>query len=118
MAGPLAVIYNVVSDPGNNVVTSGKKTNPEIWIILIGAFGLVIGLATYGYEVCATVGTQLAKITPSRGYSAELATSRHPGPMRPRRPQLRAAGACWSRSRAGLWGGGGGGGVLLVRVGA
>jgi hypothetical protein len=75
MAGPLAVIYNVVSDPGNNVVTSGKKTNPEIWIILIGAFGLVIGLATYGYKVCQAVGTQLAKITPSRGYAAELATS-------------------------------------------
>ncbi len=75
MAGPLAVIYNVVQDPANNVVTSGKKTNPEIWIILIGAFGLVIGLATYGYKVCQAVGTQLAKITPSRGYAAELATS-------------------------------------------
>jgi hypothetical protein len=69
------VIVNICANPGSNVVTSGKKTTPEIWVILIGAFGLVIGLATYGYKVCAAVGTQLAKITPSRGFSAELATS-------------------------------------------
>jgi phosphate/sulfate permease len=48
MSGPLAVIYNVVQNPGNNVVTANSKVQPEIWIILIGAFGLVIGLATYG----------------------------------------------------------------------
>jgi len=75
MAGPLAVIYNVVSNPGNNVVANNSKVTPEIWIILIGAFGLVIGLATYGYKVCAAVGTQMARITPSRGFAAELATS-------------------------------------------
>lgn len=75
MAGPLAVIVNIVADPAKNVVTAGTKTNPDIWVVLIGAFGLVIGLATYGYKVCAAVGTQLAKITPSRGYAAELATS-------------------------------------------
>jgi len=75
MAGPLAVIYNITMDPAKNVVTLSAKTTPEIWVVLIGAFGLVVGLATYGYKVCAAVGTQLAKITPSRGYAAELATS-------------------------------------------
>jgi hypothetical protein len=76
MAGPLAVIVNIVTDPANNVATNTKlKANPEIWVVLIGAFGLIIGLATYGYKVCASVGTQMAKITPSRGYAAELATS-------------------------------------------
>ena len=75
MAGPLAVIYNVVASPGSNVVTDSKKVVPEIWIIIISAMGLVIGLATYGYKVCQAVGTSLARITPSRGYAAELATS-------------------------------------------
>jgi hypothetical protein len=75
MAGPMAVIFDVVKHPGKNVVTHGGVVVPEIWCILIGAFGLLIGLATYGYKVCAAVGTQMAKITPSRGYAAELATS-------------------------------------------
>jgi sodium-dependent phosphate transporter len=75
MAGPLAVIFDIVKHPGKNVVTNGGVVMPEIWTILIGAFGLLIGLATYGYKVCAAVGTQMAKITPSRGYAAELATS-------------------------------------------
>jgi hypothetical protein len=75
MAGPLAVIYDVIKSPGKNVVASGGTVMPEIWQILIGAFGLLVGLATYGYKVCAAVGTQMAKITPSRGYAAELATS-------------------------------------------
>jgi hypothetical protein len=75
MSGPLAVIYDIVKHPGKNVVTHGGSLMPEIWQILIGAFGLLIGLGTYGYKVCAAVGTQMAKITPSRGYAAELATS-------------------------------------------
>jgi hypothetical protein len=75
MSGPLAVIYDIVKSPGKNVVTNGGSIMPEIWHILIGAFGLLIGLGTYGYKVCAAVGTQMAKITPSRGYAAELATS-------------------------------------------
>ncbi len=75
MAGPLAVIVDVCQNPANNVVTNNTKVSPEIWIVLIGAFGLVIGLATYGYKVCGAIGTQMARITPSRGFSAELATS-------------------------------------------
>jgi hypothetical protein len=75
MSGPLAVIYDIVKHPGKNVVTHGGTVMPEIWTILIGAFGLLVGLGTYGYKVCAAVGTQMAKITPSRGYAAELATS-------------------------------------------
>lgn len=75
MAGPLAVIFNICQNPGNNVVSNNTKVYPEMWIILISAFGLVIGLATYGYKVVAGVGTQMALITPARGFAAELATS-------------------------------------------
>lgn len=48
---------------------------PQVWIILIGALGLVIGLATYGYNVTRAMGVKLAKLTPTRGFSAELATA-------------------------------------------
>jgi PiT family inorganic phosphate transporter len=35
----------------------------------------VIGLATYGYKVIATVGRGITELTPSRGFAAELATA-------------------------------------------
>lgn len=50
MAGPLGTIWAVYEE--------GKlpsKVNPPIWVILIGAIGLVIGLATYGANICRTV---------------------------------------------------------------
>ena len=34
--------------------------------------GIVVGLATYGRHVIATVGTKITHLTPSRGFAAEL----------------------------------------------
>ena len=47
----------------------------QVWIILVGAVGLVIGLATYGYNVTRAMGVKLAKLSPTRGMCAELATA-------------------------------------------
>ncbi|KAK9823293.1 hypothetical protein WJX72_001659 [[Myrmecia] bisecta] len=70
MAGPLATIWDVYK-------TGSLPTNvsPPVWVILIGAVGLVVGLATYGYNVTRSMGVKLAKITPTRGFAAELATA-------------------------------------------
>lgn len=46
-----------------------------MWCLVISALSLVIGLASYGYNVCRTMGVSMAKLSPSRGFSAELATS-------------------------------------------
>jgi solute carrier family 20 (sodium-dependent phosphate transporter) len=70
MAGPLGSIWSIVNDGKLD-----KKMVPPIWIIVIGASGLVVGLATYGYNVTRAMGTKLAKISPSRGFAAELATA-------------------------------------------
>lgn len=70
MAGPLGSIWSIVNDGKLD-----KKILPPIWIVVIGASGLVVGLATYGYNVTRAVGTKLAKISPSRGFAAELATA-------------------------------------------
>ena len=51
---------------------SGKASQPR-WILVIGAFGIVFGLAMYGYRIIATLGVDLVVMTPSRGYSVELA---------------------------------------------
>ena len=42
------------------------------WILLVGGVGIVIGLATYGWKVIATIGKKITELTPSRGFAAEL----------------------------------------------
>jgi len=68
--GPLAGIFMVVDEMKFN-----DKFEPPVWILIIGACGLVVGLATYGYKIMAALGVRMAAMTPSRGYSAELSTS-------------------------------------------
>ncbi len=43
-----------------------------MWVLLLGGIGIVIGLATYGYKVIQTIGTQITDLTPSRGFAAEF----------------------------------------------
>ncbi|TIH10699.1 inorganic phosphate transporter [Pseudomonas leptonychotis] len=70
--GPLAAIVGVIQSGGEAV---GAKTALPAWVLLLGAIGIVIGLATYGYKVIATIGKQITELTPSRGFAAELATA-------------------------------------------
>ncbi len=70
--GPLAGIWAVVNaDPG---VFPSKAVLP-MWILLIGGFGIVLGLATWGWRVMLTIGQKISEITPSRGFAAELAAA-------------------------------------------
>lgn len=43
-----------------------------LWILVLGALGIVIGLATWGYKVIATIGGKITELTPTRGFSAEF----------------------------------------------
>ena len=66
--GPLAAIVNVVNSGGD----IAKQSVIPWWILLLGAGGIVAGLATYGFKVIATVGKKITELTPSRGFAAEL----------------------------------------------
>ena len=68
--GPVAAIVGVVT---TGEVTS-KSTVPS-WILLVGALGIVVGLATFGYRVMATIGRKITELTPSRGFAAEFAAA-------------------------------------------
>lgn len=70
--GPLAAIVGVINSGGEMV---GAKAALPSWVLLLGAVGIVIGLATYGYKVIATIGKEITELTPSRGFAAELATA-------------------------------------------
>ncbi|KAG2484956.1 hypothetical protein HYH03_016254 [Edaphochlamys debaryana] len=68
--GPFTGIWFVYR---NWYVSSNGDT--PFWVLAMGGAGIVIGLATYGYNIMRTLGVGLAKMTPSRGYCAEIATS-------------------------------------------
>lgn len=71
--GPLAAIAGVIQN--QDLAEIGAKTAVPAWVLFLGGIGIVIGLATYGYKVIATVGKEITKLTPSRGFAAELATA-------------------------------------------
>ncbi|WP_276488131.1 inorganic phosphate transporter [Ectopseudomonas mendocina] len=71
--GPLAAIVGVIQSGGE--LAAGEKALVPGWILLLGALGIVVGLATYGYKVIATIGKEITELTPSRGFAAELAAA-------------------------------------------
>lgn len=69
--GPLAAIVGIVQSGGEVLA----KSPIPFWIMLLGAAGIVAGLAMYGYKVIATIGGDITQLTPSRGFAAQLATA-------------------------------------------
>ena len=68
--GPLAAVISVAK---SGIV--GAQAALPIWVLLIGGTGIVVGLATFGIHVIATVGKKITQLTPSRGFAAELAAA-------------------------------------------
>ena len=68
--GPLAAVISVAT---TGAVTA--KASMPSWVLVLGGAGIVIGLATFGRHVIATVGEKITHLTPSRGFAAELAAA-------------------------------------------
>ena len=67
--GPFSGIYTTFQTYA--VPTGSAQT--EKWIFAIGGVGIVLGLMTYGYNIIMQLGVKMLKLTPSRGFSVELA---------------------------------------------
>jgi PiT family inorganic phosphate transporter len=67
--GPMAAVFSSVSEGVN------AEVQVPLNVLLIGAVGIVVGLATYGYKVMATIGKEITELTPSRGFTAEFAAA-------------------------------------------
>jgi PiT family inorganic phosphate transporter len=65
--GPMAAVFAVLESG-----TVVQKVHVPLWILMLGGAGIVVGLATYGYKVMATIGGKITEITPSRGFAAEF----------------------------------------------
>ncbi len=69
--GPLAAVVSTVQAGGEVL----QQSDLPIWILLLGGSGIVLGLATLGYRVMATIGERITELTPTRGFCAELAAA-------------------------------------------
>ena len=68
--GPLAAVIGIATTGA----IAAQSALP-IWVLMLGGGGIVIGLATFGRHVIATVGKKITQLTPSRGFAAELAAA-------------------------------------------
>jgi PiT family inorganic phosphate transporter len=66
LAGAIAILFS------GDVSVSAPI---PIWILALGGFGIIIGLATWGWRVIETIGKKITELTPSRGFSAEFGAS-------------------------------------------
>jgi phosphate/sulfate permease len=65
--GPAAAVFSTLRS--GSVL---PKVDVPIFILVGGGLGIVLGLATYGYRVMATIGGRITEVTPSRGFAAEF----------------------------------------------
>lgn len=70
--GPLAAIVDVLSAPEGDIAAAAPI---PLWVILIGAIGIVIGLALFGPRIIRTVGSELTKLDPTRAYCILMAAA-------------------------------------------
>ena len=68
--GPLAAVISVAK---TGMV--GAESAIPVWVLVLGGAGIVVGLATYGRHVIATVGHRITQLTPSRGFAAGQAAA-------------------------------------------
>jgi PiT family inorganic phosphate transporter len=68
--GPLAAIYEAVK--AGAVAT---KAATPLWIMLLGALGLAVGLALYGAKLIRTVGKEITELDNMRAYAIAMAAT-------------------------------------------
>ncbi|TBB10121.1 inorganic phosphate transporter [Rhizobium ruizarguesonis] len=68
--GPLSAIVHSVGIGGG-----GGIGYPPLWVMLIGAFGISVGLLLFGPRLIRLVGEEITKLNPMRAYCVALSTA-------------------------------------------
>ena len=67
---PFAAVYSIYVDE-----SVSKNVDMPIWILVMGGIGIVVGLGLWGHIIIRAIGVELVALTPSRGFSIELASA-------------------------------------------
>ena len=65
--GPLAAVWEIAI---TGVLSPVVPVSPLL--LALGGFGIVVGLATWGWRIIETMGKKITELTPTRGFSAEF----------------------------------------------
>ena len=68
--GPLAGIYDALTTGGIS-----SKTGIPIWVMLVGASGIVVGLALYGPKLIKTVGSEITELDQIRAFCVAMSAA-------------------------------------------
>ena len=68
--GPLAAINDAVLSGG-----IATKASIPLWVMMVGALGIVIGLSLYGPKLIRTVGSEITELNKIRAFSVAMAAS-------------------------------------------
>jgi len=70
--GPLAAIVDVLSSTAGEV---HAKAAIPVWVMMVGAIGIALGLALYGPKVIRTVGSEITELDQMRAYCIAMAAT-------------------------------------------
>ncbi len=68
--GPLAAINDAILHGG-----VAKKAAIPVWVMMVGALGIAIGLALYGPKLIRTVGSEITELDQIRAFSIAMAAA-------------------------------------------
>ena len=68
--GPLAAINDAIMHGG-----VAKKAAIPLWVMMVGALGIAIGLALYGPKLIRTVGTEITELDQTRAFCIAMAAA-------------------------------------------
>lgn len=68
--GPLAAIYDAVQTGGIH-----SKAEIPLWVMLIGAIGISLGLLLFGPKLIRTVGTEITELDQMRAFAIAMAAA-------------------------------------------
>ncbi|PTD97079.1 inorganic phosphate transporter [Pseudothauera lacus] len=70
--GPLAAIVDIVTKGGGEV---GRAAPIPVWVMMVGALGIALGLALYGPKLIRTVGSEITELDQMRAYCIAMAAT-------------------------------------------
>jgi len=70
--GPLAAIVDVVTQAGGAI---GGKAPIPLWVMMVGALGISIGLMLFGPKLIRTVGSEITELDQMRAYCIAMSAT-------------------------------------------
>ncbi|MDD4882486.1 MAG: inorganic phosphate transporter [Gallionellaceae bacterium] len=70
--GPLAAISDVLIHGGAQV---GRSASIPLWVMVVGAIGIAIGLGLYGPKVIRTIGSEITELDQMRAYCIAMSAA-------------------------------------------